>query len=230
MPIRAIVNTAQTLSYYLRQQEVTANNVANASTPGFKADRVTARQLPGAQRPVPVHGTDLQQGTFRETGRQLDLGLDGPGFFVVQTENGERLTRGGSLRLDGAGRLTDSGGAALLAEEGPLVVTGAEMKIEADGTVLVDGALAGRLRVVNPEDPGALLREGGGRYLPGGALREAVPEQTRVRQGAVEESNSNPLNSMLDLTNIQRAYAANVQVLKAMDGMLEIVTNQVGKP
>jgi flagellar basal-body rod protein FlgF len=230
MPIRAIVNTAQSLSYYLRQQEVAASNVASASVPGFKGDRVTARQLPGASHPVPVHGLDLQQGTFRETAGPLDLGLDGPGFFVVQTKSGERLTRGGCLRLDGAGQLTDPDGAPLLAEEGPLVLNGAEVKVEADGAVMVDGALAGRLRVVEPEDPGALLKEGGGRYLPGGALRAADPERTRVRQGAVEESNVNPLTSMLDLTTIQRAYAANVQVLRAMDGVLEIVTNQVGKP
>ena len=230
MPLRAIVNTAQSLSYYLRQQEVTANNVANANTTAFKADRVTARQLPGEEHPVPVHSTDLQQGTFRETGRPLDLGLDGPGFFVVQTERGERLTRGGSLRLDGAGRLTDPDGSPLVTEEGPLVVNGAEVKVEADGAVMVDGSRAGRLRVVSPEDPGALQKEGGGRYVPGGALRAVDAERTRVRQGALEEPNVNPLTSMVDLTNIQRAYAANVQVLKAMDGVLEIVTNQVGKP
>ena len=230
MPLKAIVNTAQSLSYYLRQQQVTANNVANAGTTAFKADRVTAHRLAGREHPVPVHSTDLQQGTFRETGRPLDLGLDGPGFFVVQTAAGERLTRGGSMRLDAAGRLTDADGWPLLTGDGPLVVHGAEVEVEVDGTVLVDGATAGRLRLVEAAAPGTLRKVGGGRYLPGGALGDVVPERTRVRQGALEETNVSPLASMVDLTNIQRAYAANVEVLKAMDGVLEVVTNQVGRP
>ncbi len=230
MPLRGIVNTARSLSYYLRLQEVTANNLANANTTGFKADRVSAHQLPGGQHPVPVQSTDLQQGTFRDTGRPLDLGLEGPGFFVVQTERGERLTRGGALRLDADGRVVDGDGSILLGADGPLVLHGSEVKFETDGGVKVDGALAGRLRVVDADDPDLLMKEGGGRYLPQGGTHAVSERRTRVRQGSLEEPNVNPLTSMVDLVNIQRAYAANIQALKAMDGALEIVTNQVGKP
>src|SRR5712671_1426346 len=99
MSLKGIVNTAQSLSFYLRQQEVTANNLANADTDGFKADLLAAHLLPGAKHAVPVEQTDFQQGAFRDTGRPLDLALDGDGFFMVHTEAGDRLTRGGSLRL-----------------------------------------------------------------------------------------------------------------------------------
>jgi flagellar basal-body rod protein FlgF len=230
MPLSAIVNTARSLSYYLRLQDVTANNLANANTAGFKADRVSAHQLAGGTHPVPVHSTDLEQGTFRDTGRALDLGLEGPGFFVVETDRGERLTRGGSLRLDAQSRLTDADGAPLLADGGPLVLHGAEVKIEGDGSVVVDGARAGRLRVVQPDDPQALLKEGAGRYVAQGATHAADETRTLVRQGSLEEPNVDPLTAMVDLVNIQRSYAANIHALKAMDGALEIVTNQVGRP
>lgn len=229
MPLNGIVNTARSLSYYLRLQEVTANNLANSNTDGFKADRLTARVLPNAGFPVPVQTTDLQQGSFRDTGRPLDLGLEGPGFFVVSTEHGERLTRGGSLRLDPEGRLTDAHGSPLQGENGPIVVSGSSVELQPDGTVLVDGASAGRLRRVQPDDPSSLRKEGWGRFVPSGVLHEVSDDASRVRQGAIEEPNMDPVLSMVDLVSIQRAYAANIEALRVMDGALGIVTGDVGK-
>jgi flagellar basal body rod protein FlgG len=229
MPLQGILNTARTLSFYARRQEVTANNLANASTDGFKADRVLAHRLGGSTSPVPVQETDLRQGTFRETGRSLDMGLEGDGYFVVSTPQGERLTRGGSFRLDPSGRLADSQGDLLLGDGGPVVAQGSQIVVHGDGTVLVDGQAAGRLRVVSPDDPGQMLKEGFGRYAPGGEVHPVDEDATKVRQGAVEEANLDPLLSMVDLVTIQRAYAANVDALKAMDSVLGAVTNEVGK-
>jgi len=229
MPLRGILNTARSLSYYMRLQEVTANNLANANTDAFKADRMTARQLPGMEYPVPVERTDLEQGRLRDTGRPLDLGLEGPGFFVVRTPRGERLTRGGSLRLDASGCIMDGRGDPLVGVDGPIRVNGAEVEITADGTVLVDGTGAGRLRVETVDDPTSLLKEGFGRYVPAGTLRPVPETQTLVRQGAVEEANLDPLQSMVELVTIQRSYAANVDALKALDGVLGTITNEVGR-
>ena len=229
MPLKGILDSARSLSYYARRQEVTANNLANANSDAFKADRVTARAVPGAEFPVPVQHTDLQQGTFRDTGRSLDLSLDGPGFFVVQTPQGERLTRGGSLKLDPVGRITDSQGHPILGDGGPVIVQGAELAVQGDGTVLVDGANAGRLRMVDPRDKSTLFKEGFGRYATQGPLQNVEEGVTRVRQGAIEEANLDPLLSMVDLLAIQRAYSANVDALKAMDGVLGSIVNEVGK-
>jgi flagellar basal body rod protein FlgG len=229
MPIRGIENSAHALGFYLRMQEVAANNLANANTDAFKVDRVTAHQLPGGRHPVPVHATDLGQGTFRETARALDLALDGPGFLVVGTSNGDRLMRGGSLRLDQAGQLTDAHGAPLLDVEGhSLVLSGSEIAVHGDGTVLVDGASAGRLRVVIVDDPHTLSKEGEGRFVASTPLK-AADATTEVRQGAIEEANLDPILSMIDMITIQRAYSANVEALKAMDQVLGTVTRQVGK-
>ena len=229
MPLQGILNSARTLAFYARRQEVTANNLANASSDAFKADRVLAHALPGTSTPVAVQDTDLRQGPFRETARSLDLALDGPGFFVVQTAQGERLTRGGSFRLDTAGRLADSEGNLVLGDGGPLLLEGSKVEVQGDGTVAVDGQSAGRLRIVDVEDPARLTKEGFGRYAPGGEVRPVDEDATHVRQGAVEEANLDPLQSMVDLVTIQRAFAANVDALKAMDSVLGAVTNEVGR-
>ena len=107
MSLQAILNSARTLIYYERLQQILANNLANVSTDGYKADIFGFRVVPGATRPEPITALDLRQGSFRETGRQLDLALHGPGFFVIETPAGERLSRGGGLRLDAAGQLVD---------------------------------------------------------------------------------------------------------------------------
>ena len=229
MPLKGILDTARSLTYYARRQEVTANNLANANSDAFKADRITARAIPGAEFPVPVQHIDLDQGTFRETGRSLDIALDGPGFFVVQTAQGERLTRGGSLKLDPAGRITDAHDNLVLGDGGPILVQGGTLEVQGDGTVMVDGASAGRLRMVDPRDKSALLKEGFGRYVCKEPLVPVEEGVTRVRQGAIEEANLDSLLSMVDLVAIQRAYSANVDALKAMDGVLGSIVNEVGK-
>lgn len=228
MPIPGIVNTARSLGYWLRAQEVTANNLANANSDAFKVDRVTSRQLDGAPFPQVVMHTDLRQGTFRSTGRPLDLALEGDGFLVVSTPQGERLTRGGSLQLDPEGRLTDSHGAPVLGEKGAIHAAGGTLEVHGDGSVLVDGALVARLRMVSV--PGQQVRkEGAGRFSPLVPAAPAADGALRVRQGAVEEPNVDPLTGMVDLVAIQRAYAANLDALRAMDGVLGTVVNQVGR-
>lgn len=230
MTIQGIQNTARSLSLYLRMQEVTANNVANTNTDAFKADRLTAHQLPGYAHPVPVGSTDLQQGSSRDTGRPLDLSLSGPGFLVIRTEAGERLIRGGSLRLDAEGRLADAHGSPVLGLDGPIVIHGGLVEVQGDGTVLVDGAEAGQLRLETVDDPGQLRKEGVGRFIPGGPTRPLPdPGATQIRQGAIEEANVDAVLSMVDLVAIQRAYAANMDALKAMDSMLGTITNEVGQ-
>jgi flagellar basal-body rod protein FlgF len=228
MSLHAIESTARAMSYYLRLQEVTSNNLANMNTDAFKAVRVAARVLPGSTAMEPVEQTDLTQGAFRETGRPLDLSLEGPGFFTVQTPEGDRLIRGGSFSLDAIGRLIDMHGNPVMGVDGPIVLRGAEVEVEANGSILVDGATVGRLKVQVADDLAALRKEAGGRFIPAGPLRAASGE-TRVRQAAIEEPNFDPLLSMVDLMTIQRAYASNIDALKAMDGVLHTIAGEVGK-
>jgi flagellar basal body rod protein FlgG len=229
MTLRGILNAAHGMSYYARLQEVTANNLANVSTDGFKVDRMSGELLPGTSYPVPVQQLDLAQGGLRQTGRDLDLALSGQGFFVVKTAGGERLTRGGSFHLDPAGQLVDADGNPLLGSQGPVVVTSGRLEVQADGTVLVDGARVDQLRIESVTDPLQLKKEGTGRFVSEAPATPADPASVSVRQGFVEEPNSNAVLGMVDLVTIQRAYAANVDALKAMDGVLGTVAGDVGR-
>jgi flagellar basal-body rod protein FlgG len=228
MPLKGIVETARTLSYYTRLQQVVANNLANANTDAFKVDRVTARVFDGSESPVPVQETDFQQGVLRDTGRPLDLALEGEGFFVVQTENGERLTRGGSFRLDAGGQLMDSLGAPVLGKEGPITIAGGAVEVLSDGAVMVDGAVLDTLRIETVEDLSTLMKEGSGRYLADGPTTAPGLGQTEVQQGFVEEANLDPVTSMVELVKIQHQYKANVDALQAMDAVLSTIANDVG--
>jgi flagellar basal body rod protein FlgG len=157
------------------------------------------------------------------------VALDGDGYLVVQTTQGERLTRGGSLQIDPSGRLTDAHGAPVLGDKGPIVAAGGTIEVHGDGTVRVDGAQVGRLRLVQVAG-GQVRKEGAGRYQPlASAAAAPASDALRVRQGSVEEPNVDPLIGMVDLVSIQRAYAANLDALKAMDGVLGTVVNQVGR-
>ncbi|HYC30819.1 MAG TPA: flagellar hook basal-body protein [Gemmatimonadales bacterium] len=229
MPLRGILNAAHGLAYYSRLQEVTANNLANASSDGFKLDRMTGRMLAGDSFPVPVQHVDLRQGVFRQTGRALDVALEGEGFLVVKTPGGDRLVRGGSLRLDAAGQLTDSDGNAVLGTKGPIVAGNGTIEFQADGTVLVDGAPIDQLRMETVADLAGLRKEGSGRFLPpeGAALIPAG--SLALRQGQIEEPNGDAVLGMVDLVTIQRAYAANVDALKAMDGVLGTIAGDIGR-
>lgn len=231
MGLNALKSTAQTLAYYTRLQALTANNLANSDTEGFKADVMSARQIGNTTWPVPVTKIDLTQGALQETGRPLDLALDGPGFLVVQTDQGERLTRGGSLMLDQANRLSDRHGNLLLGENGPIQVPirYGKLEIQADGDVQVDGVRVDRLRTETVDDPNTLMKEGAGRFLAGQPTRPVDTTTTLLRQGSVEESNQDSLKGVVDLVTIQRAYAANVDSLKALDSVLATVVNEVGK-
>lgn len=228
MPLKGIAETARMLSYYTRMQGVVANNLANVNTDAFKVDRMTARLLNGEESPIPVQLTDFQQGSLRETGRTLDLALDGDGFFVVQSENGERLTRGGSFRLDAGGQLIDSQGAPVLGREGPIMIAGGMVEVLRDGAVMVDGAMVDALRIETVDDLPGLMKEGTGRYVAAGATASVESGTAMVMQGCVEEANLDPVTSMVELVKIQNAYKANVDVLQAMDEVLSSIVNDVG--
>ena len=232
-PTNGFTTSAAALRYWERRQAVVSNNLANASTDGFKAQRVFGQMLDGAL-PIANAATDLSMGTIRPTGNALDVALERPGFLVVDTPAGERWSRGGAFQLDAGGRLADAAGHVVMGEHGPIVVTehdghAANVSIDKDGAVSVDGVIRDRLRIER-QGADAPQHEGDTLFVPTAERTVVAPGDRGVRQGALEDSNVSTIGSMVDMIEIQRAYSAVQKALTALDGTRGTCVNEIGKP
>jgi flagellar basal-body rod protein FlgG len=218
-----------------------ANNLANASTAGFKAERVLQRaERAGDVAPPPTAVTtpvtrdyvltDFSQGPVSQTGNPLDVALTGDGFLVVKTERGERLTRSGSLTLDGAGYLAAGDGSRVQGTSGDIAISGGPIVIAADGSIRVGEQRVGQLRIVRVEDPTQLVRESGTRFAPGAEVPADVPPGgVRVVQGAVEGANLAPVEGLVQLIETVRGFETYMRAAERLDQTTSKAINEVGR-
>jgi flagellar basal body rod protein FlgG len=223
-----IAAAASALRYYERRQEIVANNLANANTDGFKAERVFARLIEEAH-PAPDTATDLRRGAFKETGSALDIATDSDGYFLVSTAQGERLSRGGTLQRSPDGILTDASGHALLGEKGLIKLGPGQITIDRDGLVAVDGDPVDRLRMETVPAGTDMQHDAGTLFLPGPTRQAMALGSRSVKQGFVEESNVNTISTMVDMISVQRAYANAAKALTTLDGIRATISNDLGK-
>lgn len=228
MELDGIRTTAAMLTYYQHLEQIAANNLANVATDGFKVTRVIGEARDGFLTPVPIAQLDLTQGTIRETGRMLDIAIDGPGFFVVQVNGEELLTRAGSFTANAGGFLVDLNGAPVLGQGGLIAINGGRLEIREDGTVLVNGQEVDQLRVEDVDDPASLSSVGSNRYRAANGTIPSDMTTTSVRQFSIEESNQNAVQGMVELVEIQRAFMSNMRVMKALDEIMGTIVNSVG--
>jgi len=223
-------DAASALRYWELRQQVATNNLANAETPGFKAERVFAHLLNDATVSIGAE-TDMRAGSLRPTGNPLDVGLvNESSFFVVDTPRGERLIRGGTFRLDERNQITDAAGYALLGEDGAITVpAGVQLTIDGDGTVRGSGVPLGRLRIETVADAQSLEHEMAGLWRPAAERTKVEGEDRGVRQGVLEASNTNTLEGMVELIEIQRAFAAAQNGVRTLDGVLDAIVNRIGR-
>ena len=227
------LNTAIATSRLTAQQrgiEVTANNLANANTPGFKAQRVQfadwlSRQS-GADVPrggVMVSFTqdratwrDQQPGPLSHTGNTFDLALTGDGFFTIGAARGTRLTRDGRFGTLPDGTLADSSANPVLDAAGqPIRIppTARQISIAGDGTISTDDGPIGKIGVVRPNDPSRLKAEGGTLLeAPGGTT---PVEQPSLVQGSLEESNVQPVLELTRMISDSREFQFLSQFVQA---------------
>lgn len=230
-PVRlnGMTSAASALQMMERRQQVLANNLANVSTRGFKAETPFARMMGNAMA-VTDTTLDTTAGTLTETHNPLDLAVAGDGFFVTQTPGGERFTRDGSFQLDSERRLVDSRGNQVLGEDGPIVLRNGKIEVESDGSVKVDGRLVSRLRLERVADSAKLEHEGGTQFVPDATRQAIAAGERNVRQGFVEESNVNSMSAMTAMIDVLHRYGAAQKTLSTLDSVRAIATTEIGKP
>jgi flagellar basal-body rod protein FlgF len=195
-----------------------ASDIANAGTSGYKAERGTtsAAERPAFDRmlqsaidvaPGPER-YDFRNGSIASTGRELDAALEGPGFFVVQTDAGPRYTRNGHFERAADGTLVTEDGLAVLGEKGPITLGTGALKIDEDGTVRSGASVSGKLQVVTFADDAAFGREGNSRFRATDAATPAPAKGTAVRGGALEKSNVSMVERIAELTEVTRTFEA----------------------
>src|ERR1700680_768328 len=202
--------------------DMLANNIANASVPGFKADREfynvylssEAAASPDGTTPglLPVierQWTDFTQGSLTPTGNPLDLGLNGQGFFVANSPSGRLFTRDGRFRLSAQGQLQTLDGYAVQDQNGnPILLdTSKPIEVGPDGTIRQAGQDVSQIAVVNFRDPSLLAKRGDNYFQTILPTMPPVPAlQTEVQQGKIEAANSQPAQSAVRLVNIMRQF------------------------
>ena len=229
----------------MQRMEVITNNLANINTVGFKKDRmIFDTMLNSAKNPTQPAGTltdapvlsdytvetDFSAGPLKQTGNPLDLALDGSGFFVVNTPQGKAYTRQGNFHLDGNGKVVTADGYEVQGGGGPVTIKGGKVDINEKGEVSVDGQQVATLSVVDFPKPYQLQKIGSAMFVPSGPeMTEQPATGTQVRQGALEDSNVQPLLEMVNLIETTRLYESCVKTIQSYDEMANKAANDLGR-
>jgi flagellar basal-body rod protein FlgG len=226
----ALIDTYSALEARMKVVDVITNNLANANTTGFKRDFASILQVDSG---VDV-GTrvDLSPGDMMTTGNNLDVAINGPGFFEIQTPNGLRYTRNGSFNLNANGELMTKDGMPVLSSNGSTINVGrGKVSIQEGGVVTVDGNETATLKIVTFSDPSKLQKEGLNRVNYNGDATgvQDVPAP-QVTSGALERSNVNAIDEMIHLMSAYREFEAVQRTLKTlMTDMNGKLTQELGR-
>lgn len=212
-------------------QAVNANNLANISTTGFRADLAEARSMPlfGDGYPTRVYamtqreGTDFNPGPIQTTGRSLDVAIENKGFFAVQTTDGsEAYTRAGNFRVSSTGILETASGHAVLGDSGPISVpVASRVDIGGDGTISIlpqggteeDITVIDRLKLVNP-DVRSLFKANDGLFRLKKSGNSEADADVRLVSGALEGSNVNAASAMVNMIELARQFEMQVKMMR----------------
>jgi len=210
--------------------DLAANNLANLNTTAYKGQVPTFRSLLAsdenslaAANPIAQavndfavlagSRTDLLQGSLEKTGSDFDFAVQGDGWFAVETASGRLYTRNGNFHVDSSGRLATAEGYPVSGAQGPLTIPPGKLSVSDDGTISVDGALAGELKLVSFA-PGTVLTPAGNASFSAPAGSELKAQGTIV-QGSLEGSNVNGISAAVGLVALQRHADLLQQALTA---------------
>lgn len=235
----ALYTSLNRQSGLMREMQAVANNIANLSTTGFRREGVIfAEHVAAVGRDVPslsmatAEGRmiDLSQGVLSQTGGTFDMAIEGDGFFMIATPDGNQLTRAGAFTRSPEGELVTSDGFRLLDSGGGPVAVPAEARniiLARDGTLSADGQPLAQIGLFLPQEAGDLIHAGGTRFR---TTREPQPmEGGAIFQGFLEGSNVNAVSEITRMIEVQRAYEMGQGFLDAEDGRIRSVTETLGR-
>ncbi len=253
--LRGLYTAASGMVLNDRQSDDIQENIENLRNPGYRqtSERVTsfprllvsrleAEDGAVGSTPLGIMGTgvyadrklyDTIPGNLRQTETKTDLALNADGYFVVETLQGERYTRNGQFQLDPAGMLRTAGGNLVLGQEGPIGPLLEDFRVDLDGTIrdTESGEVIDILRIVHI-DVQDLQRDGKTNLYISDAEAEPeaiAPEDVRVQQGFIEESNVQLNEQMLKMMQVAKSYSANQKVIQTTDTLLQKAVNEIGK-
>jgi flagellar basal-body rod protein FlgF len=245
-----------------KKLNILSNNIANINTQGFKRDMLVYEERKSPLQQISLNGpntknlspllesdptvsyvqvtrslTDFSQGSLIKTDNSLDVAIEGNGFFVVDTSQGNRYTRNGNFHLDGLGQLVDQKGNTLLtrSEEPILIPFGVkQITIDQDGLITGDSGLdqvsLGQLKIVKFNNPQALTKEGEGFYkLSDSSVKEILVNDAKVLQGFTETSNSNAIHEMTQMIETVRQLEAYQKIIQSIDEADDQSVNSLGR-
>lgn len=234
------------------RQATIANNIANASSPGFKRHQpvllgfqnvfykslkrpfyYNMEAAPGGGVKAVETFSDTAAGPLRVTENPLDIALHGPGYFVVDTPQGERYTRSGDFTIGTDGALSTRNGHAVQSVSGQAIdVSAGNVQIGDSGMVSAGGVNVGQIRLMEFAEPTRLTREGDSLFSasPEVAQASSAAVDTTLGQGELEMSNVNAAAEMIEMMMGLRAYEANQRVIQTLDTTVGRLIDQVGMP
>lgn len=215
---------AQAMNAHIQTQEITAHNIANISTPGFKRHiaLIASESVGGAESTAPAPSVtgvsiDFSQGTLTQTHNELDVAIKGRGFFTIGGPDGLRYTRNGRFQLSQNRILVTRRGDPVLSEAGEIQIPeGAEtIVINRAGVVTIGDATVGRIRITTFENP-EWLKEAGGCEFVGASDLTTTGEPCTLHQGFVEDSNIQPIHELVRMISSFRNYEACARSLRSV--------------
>jgi flagellar basal-body rod protein FlgF len=239
-PMTAIA--ASGLRSRMESLDLLANNMANASTGGYKADREfyslytsTEAEDAGSSTTMPVvqqPWIDLSQGPIANTGNSLDLALSGKGFFSISGPNGTLYTRNGGFHLSASGQLVTTDGYPVRSVSGGALTAqnSLPLDISRDGTVSQDGQPIGQLDIADFTGTAGLAKQGANYFREADpSIKPAVPPGTTVEQGKLEASNTGTAESAVRLVTIMRQFEMLQKAVMIGNDMSKQAIEQVAK-
>jgi len=277
--VRGLYTGAAGMIAEMHRMDIVSNNLANVDKPAFKYDTAIFKAFPemlvsrfnddgvvklpiGSYDVAPIVGkigtgvemnesfTRFEQGAMKQTDNRFDLGLDGPGFFVIDTPAGLRYTRNGSFLMDREGFMVTKDGYKVLGQEGPIRVKEFNFMVDKEGNVIVNmdeqddnerltnddqnewrrPEVLDRLRIVNFENLRYLDKQGDSFFKEtkySGPAQEMLRDRPKVEQGFLEMSNVNSVAEMVRMIEVQRSYEASQKSIQSHDQLLQRLVNEV---